>query len=109
MKAYKVTFEDGNNFISEMNATLKEARAYYVGKYFQFGDTEEHPKDKMVKAVSVEEIKTYEAAFTGRQRGADGIFFHINVRVEGTSKQEAELALYKRFEHLSHLNLTEVA
>lgn len=54
MKAYKVTFADGNTLVTSMNADLVEARAYYVGKSFQFGDTDECPRDKMVKGVSVE-------------------------------------------------------
>ncbi len=57
MNAYKVTFEDGNSFVTGMNATLEEAVRYYVGNAFQFGDTEECPYDRMVKAVKVEEIK----------------------------------------------------
>jgi hypothetical protein len=49
MKAYKVTFEDGNTLATSMNATLDEARAYYVGQSF------EHDELKpMVKAVAVE-------------------------------------------------------
>lgn len=56
MNGYKVTFLDGNMIVTDMNATLEEARAYYVGKYFQFGDTQEYSADLMVKAVSVEAI-----------------------------------------------------
>lgn len=52
--ALRVTFADGNTVYSEMNATPEEARAYYIGQSFQFGDTEECPRDKMVKAVAVE-------------------------------------------------------
>ncbi len=56
MKTYKVTFADGNTLVTSMNATLEEATAYYIGNAFQFGDTEEHPADLMVKAASVKEI-----------------------------------------------------
>jgi hypothetical protein len=55
MKSYKITFEDGNIITTGMNASLDEAKAYYLGQPFQFGDTEECPKDKLVKAVKVEE------------------------------------------------------
>lgn len=58
MNAFKITFEDGNVIHSSMNATLNEAVKYYVGNSFQFGDTDECPRDKMVKAVSVEQITT---------------------------------------------------
>ncbi len=56
MNAYKVTFENGDSFVTSMNATTEEARRYYVGQRFQFGDTEECPRDYMVKAVSVEQV-----------------------------------------------------
>ncbi len=50
----KVTFEDGNHLVTEINGTQEEIRRYYIGTKFQFGDTEECPRDKMVKAVNVE-------------------------------------------------------
>lgn len=56
MKTYRVEFEDGNTLTTGMNATLEEARAYYVGQRFQFGDTDECPSDKLVKAVNVTEL-----------------------------------------------------
>lgn len=54
MISVKVTFEDGNTIVTDINATLEEATEYYVGQSFQFGDTEACPHDKLVKAVSVE-------------------------------------------------------
>ncbi len=54
MNGYKVTFENGDSFVTGMNATLEEARRYYIGTAFQFGDTEEIPRDYMVRAVVVE-------------------------------------------------------
>ena len=56
MNSYKVTFEDGNTIVTSMNATLEQAKTYYLGKYFNFGDTDECPKDKMLKAVKVETL-----------------------------------------------------
>lgn len=56
MQTYKVTFADGNTLVTNMNATLDEARRYYVGQSFQFGDTDEHPADLMIKAVKVEAL-----------------------------------------------------
>lgn len=54
MNAYRITFADGNSLITSMNADLDGARQYYIGQSFQFGDTDEHPADKLVKAVSVD-------------------------------------------------------
>jgi hypothetical protein len=56
MNSFEITYADGNTTITGMNATLAEATKYYVGTSFNFGDTQEQPKDKMVKAISVEQI-----------------------------------------------------
>ena len=53
MKSIRVTFEDGNTIDTEINGTNQEIEAYYLGNYFNFGDTEAHPKDKMLKGVSI--------------------------------------------------------
>ena len=57
MIAIQVLFEDGNYLLTDINVTFEEAATYYVGKYFQFGDTDEHPMDKMVKCVAIKELK----------------------------------------------------
>ena len=53
MISVEVTFEDGNKITTSINGTLEDARKYYIGQSFNFGDTESHPKDKMVKAIEV--------------------------------------------------------
>lgn len=50
----RVKFADGNTITTEINGTKEEILRYYIGQEFQFGDTEECPQDKMVKAVGVE-------------------------------------------------------
>jgi hypothetical protein len=55
-KASANSFQIGNSIKTQFNGTLEEAQAYYVGKKFNFGDTDAHPKDKMVKAVRVEQL-----------------------------------------------------
>lgn len=50
---FKITFEDGNTLTTKMNASLKQAKDYYLGNEFNFGTTD----DKMVKATKVEQIK----------------------------------------------------
>jgi hypothetical protein len=54
MRDITVTFEDGNTITTWINGSEETIREYYIGNRFQFGDTEEHPTDKMIKAVSVE-------------------------------------------------------
>lgn len=56
MNAFRITFADGNTITTNMNATLEEARRYYVGKAFNFGDTDWNVPDKLVKAVAVERM-----------------------------------------------------
>lgn len=56
MIAVVVKFSDGNEIRTSINATLEEARRYYLGQSFQFGDTDEHPSDHLVRAVSCELI-----------------------------------------------------
>lgn len=55
MITVKVTFTDVNTITTPINATIEEAKKYYVGKWFNFGVDGDH----MVKAVSCEEL-TYE-------------------------------------------------
>ena len=58
-RTFRIKWENGNVTTSRMNATIDEARAYYVGKPFQFGDTEEIPGDLMVKATAVDELHRF--------------------------------------------------
>ena len=54
MRDITVTYEDGTTIPTSINGSKETIREYYIGTYFQHGDTEEHPTDKMVKAVAVE-------------------------------------------------------
>lgn len=56
MIAVEVTFADGNKIRTNINATIEEARRYYIGREFQFGDSDECPQDRLVRAVSCEQI-----------------------------------------------------
>jgi hypothetical protein len=52
-RTVEVTFADGSTLCTEINGTVDSISNYYLGKYFNFGDTEEHPSDKMIKATQV--------------------------------------------------------
>lgn len=54
MRSITVNFEDGNKIHTSINGTNESIEAHYIGNSFDFGDTEEHPQSKMVKAVSVD-------------------------------------------------------
>ncbi|KKM88032.1 hypothetical protein LCGC14_1262800 [marine sediment metagenome] len=49
---------------------------------------------------------TYTACFFGRKVGAIGVCYSIKATVEGRNEEEAQLALYDRFEHIQQLALT---
>ena len=53
MRYVRVIFEDGNTLETNINGTNESIRKYYIGESFNFGDREEHPADKMVKAINV--------------------------------------------------------
>ena len=54
MRPIRVTFSDGTVINTEINGTDEEVRRHYLGNVFNFGDTDAHPKDKLVTAVKVE-------------------------------------------------------
>lgn len=101
MNTVKVYFEDGNTITTSINANLKEATKYYLGKSFQFGDSEECPQDKMVKAVKVEILKKFKFSFVGRHVGAIGKTRVINHTVEAFNEAQAFAELYTKFEHIT--------
>lgn len=49
----KVLYTNGDSIKTEINATFEEARAYYVGQWFNIGRGEE---DNMQKCISIELI-----------------------------------------------------
>jgi len=56
MKDFKITFENGNTIVTGFNGNLETAAKYYLNQAFNFGDTEEHPKDIMVKGIAIKEL-----------------------------------------------------
>lgn len=57
MICVQVLFENGNEIVTDFNGTFEDASKYYVGKIFQFGDTDQYPEDYLVKCISVKELK----------------------------------------------------
>jgi hypothetical protein len=108
MKTARVTFADGNTLTTSINGTEEEIKAYYLGKKFQFGDTEERPHDHMVEAVKVEIFRKYKASFVGRIKNAEGVRYSIAAETEGYNEEEAKLKLYDNFEHIERLKLTAI-
>lgn len=56
MKTVKVTWSDGDTTITDINGTMEEIRAYYVGKWFNLGGIYNPCEDRMVQGMTVEEL-----------------------------------------------------
>ena len=54
MKSYRITFSDGQTFVTNFNGSPAEASAYYVRQRFFFEDARE--REYCVFGVSVEEV-----------------------------------------------------
>lgn len=82
-----VLFEDGNTIRTSINGTLDDAKNYYLGKRFNFGDNEECPKDKMVLAISVKElISKHQVHFSGTEVVIDNDKNEIGILYVGETK-----------------------
>ena len=111
MRDITVTYEDGTTIPTSINGSKETIREYYIGTYFQHGDTEEHPTDKMVKAVSVEfHPKRWRVSWKkGRTAGALGVFYPDSVIVEAETPEAARLQAYETHEHLMFVTIEEVS
>lgn len=50
-------------------------------------------------------MRTWQASFKGRQKGAIGVFYHINVEVMADTLNEVIEKLYEKYEHISELKI----
>lgn len=63
----------------------------------------------MTKAgLVMDNLKRWQACFVGRRVGAIGVRYEIDAIVEAVDKEQAELKLYDRFEHISNLIIVEI-
>lgn len=54
MRTAHVKFADPKyNYCTSINGSDSEIRSYFVGNFFNFGDTEAHPRDDMQKCIDV--------------------------------------------------------
>ena len=77
------------------------------GAVINWNGQEATEAQRYLKQVS-EKAKKYAVSFTGRQRGAIGIFYRISDFVElpeGATKEEITLKLYEKYEHISKVQL----
>lgn len=62
----------------------------------------------MTTTTEPTKIKTYEIRFTGRKKGAIGVFYPITAQVFAVNTDAAVLALYERFEHVQNPQAKEI-
>jgi len=53
MRTIKVIFSNGNTLVTDINGSDDQIRAHYIGKVFNFGDSDTCPSDVLVKAIEV--------------------------------------------------------
>jgi hypothetical protein len=53
-RTVRITYADGNTCDTWINGTMQSIREYYIGNFFNFGDTDFGVPDNMQEAVSVE-------------------------------------------------------
>jgi hypothetical protein len=53
-RSVRVTFSNGATIETEINGTPESIRRYYSSGPFQFGDTDENPRDELASAINVE-------------------------------------------------------
>ena len=54
MRTAHVKFTDERyNYSTSINGTDDSIRAYFLGQWFNFGDTDAHPRDNMQRCIDV--------------------------------------------------------
>lgn len=61
-----------------------------------------HEQRKKPKGI---DMKTWKASFVGRNNGAIGIMYNIITTVEGETKEDAQLRLCDKYDHIDRLTL----
>lgn len=106
LNTVKVLFADSQyNYSTDVsaNSTKESVNEYFVGKLFDKGI---YPVENMQQCIGVEftdnntDINRYKISFTGRLKGAIGIFYKITDTVQAANENDAILALYDKYEHI---------
>ena len=56
MISVKCTYSDGNTTTTRINETVKGAKKYFLGKWFNFGDNDWGASDNIQQCIKVELI-----------------------------------------------------
>lgn len=108
--AVKVYLSDPTrNYVTDFNGTIEDARRYFVGQELNVGSVD----DYLVKCLKVEDAtnwKRYKVTFRGTTKGAAVAGnYPFTDTVWAADEDRARLALYDKYEHISHFAAVEVA
>lgn len=53
MRTIKVIFSNGDSLVTDINGSDEQIKAHYIGRVFNFGDSDTCPSDVLVKAIEV--------------------------------------------------------
>lgn len=56
MITVKCFYSNGDTITTDINGTLESAKNYFLGQWFNFGDTDIKPYDDMQQCVKVEQV-----------------------------------------------------
>jgi hypothetical protein len=56
MLTVKCTYSNGDTITTAINGTFENAKQYFLGQWFNFGDTDAKPYDDMQQCIKVEEV-----------------------------------------------------
>lgn len=54
MLTVKCTYSNGDTIYTRINGTIETATNYFLGQWFNFGDTDSKPYDDMQQCIKVE-------------------------------------------------------
>jgi len=111
LPAFKVTLENGDHFTTSMSpgTTIEQAQAYYLDNYY-VDENFETGEEKKLKYTNVEQVHSYRVKFTGRLKGAQGIFYPITdvLYAVNDSDDLKVRALYAKYEHITGLTVEQL-
>jgi hypothetical protein len=62
MNSFKLTYSDGSSQVSSFNGDIRDAKDYWLGRWFNVGDNDWGESDIMIQVVTVEQLLKKEVA-----------------------------------------------
>lgn len=118
MRAIEVTFSDGRTVKTDINGTIASIHRYYLlsPDPFNFGDTEEHPKDLPLRAVKLVLLDrtppkavayVFPNGFADQARSMYTCLRHYNLSPEWAGEKDGTHVILLPPDHLDCLRLMQ--